>query len=152
MVNHGYDQKGRLMKKAFVLILKFTGGLFGLSVLIGVVWLVVDFHRYQAFHDPVHVPALSEYLAYYGEPKAMYRVDIGGTKFHGLKANIGNFTVTVSGPPIFLYGENGQWWDYTLNSGAEDFVRGEFGVGEIKWMAQVEEPVLLIQKIMDSQK
>ena len=73
----------------------------GLSLLIGVVWLFVDFHQYQAYHDPVHVPNLSEYLAYYGEPNKMYRVEVDEFEFYGLESSIGNFAVMVSGPQFF---------------------------------------------------
>ena len=147
-MSHGYLREVLFMKKVLVLLFKFIAGLFGLSLLIGVVWLFVDFHRYQAYHDPVHVPTLSEYLAYYGEPNKMYRVEVDEVEFFGLEASIGSFAVTVSGPPIFLYGKDGQLWDYTLNSGDENFAHGGFSMGKIKWIHKVEDPILVIQKIM----
>jgi hypothetical protein len=148
MVIHGYMHEAQFMKKVLVLIFKVTGGFLGLCLLVGIVWLFIDFHRYQVYHDPVHVPNLSEYLAYYGKPKNMHRVKVEGVEFYGLRASIGNFAVTVSGPPVFLYGKDGQLWDYTLNSGDADFAHGGFGMGEIEWMETVAEPVLAIQKIM----
>ena len=60
--------------------------------------------------------------------------------------------MTESGPPVFLYGKDGQLWDYTLNSGDVNFAHGGFGMGKIKWMYKIEDPVLAIQKIMASKE
>jgi hypothetical protein len=128
------------------------GGLLGLCLLVGVVWLFIDTHRYHAYHDPVNVPNLSDYLEYYGEPKHMYRVVIDGDEFYGLRTRIGGFAVTVFGPPIFLYGKDGQLWDYNLNPDDAGFVHGGFAVDEIQWLHKIDDTVLVIQKIMNGDK
>lgn len=152
MVSHGYLREAQFMNKVLVQSCKIIGGLFGLCLLIGTVWMFVDFQRYQTYHNPDHVPDLSEYLAYYGTPNKMYRVEVDEVKYFGLEAGIGNFAVTISGPPIFLYGEDGQLWDYTLNSGDENFARGGFSMGEIKWIQRIEDPIVMIKQIMAAKK
>ena len=143
------------MRKKISLLLKFGGIL--LLIVVGAVVLMMGFsaamlaydtHRYQEFHNPEQVPDLAHFLEHYGDPERMYLVRVDQNQFYELVAPKGDFNVLASGPPIFLYGQNGKLWDYTPDSGDVNFVKSGFQVGSIRRDEEVENPNQLIRKII----
>ena len=112
------------MKKIFSLLLKIVGAFLLLMFISAALLLFYDTHRYKVFHRSEHVPDLAHYVEHYGDPEEMFLVRVNQSQYYELIPPIGNYSVLVSGPPVFLYDKNGNLWDYTWNSGDVPFIKG----------------------------
>ena len=133
------------MPRAFIFLLKMFGIVVLASIMTGVGWIMYGTHRYYAFHAPEHVPDIAHYIEYYGLPETIYLKRLDGAVYYGLIAPRGNFATLVSGPPVFLYDQQGKLWDYNLNSGDEPFAKGGFSLG--RFDGQVENPKQTIRRL-----
>ena len=133
------------MRKIFSILSKIIGAFVLLGCLL-VAWVIIDTHRYKAFHSSEHVPDLAHYLEHYGNPEKIHMVRVNQVLYYGLIPPKGDFMVVIHRPPVFLYDLNGKLWDYSWNPDDAPFEKGNFPIDMVKWEGEVEDPMQVIRE------